>query len=115
MFTTLLAWSALAFLSVVSTSQLAAGGSFKIEDNRFVLDGKPIQIFSGRCASSSGEKDPCVASMLCSPLLFCSPFDHGPQAKRRLQDEPLNPAVFTTSGCIQHTGETGCSAFKPWV
>jgi len=46
-------------LFVLGGESLAPKRSFKLENDRFVRDGKPIQIFSGRQASAS-------------PILMCA-------------------------------------------
>ena len=40
----------LAFLFAVRNAELlTASGSFTLQDDRFVLDGSPLQLISGRC------------------------------------------------------------------
>ena len=40
---------------------LTASGSFTLQDDRFVLDGKPLQLISGRCETKQIRIDACSA------------------------------------------------------
>jgi hypothetical protein len=104
--------------------------SFVIDDDRFVLDGQPMQIISGRWVSASGIESAlaaggvqCLLGAISLPSCRRAPFLQFQSCvllrlllARCMPTFPLPlplPAAFTISVCTRRTGVTDWSAARP--